>query len=104
MVLKLAAYKDRGAGDPFASHDLEDVLALLASRPGLVLEVEAAPPEVREFIGTSAAELLGRPDIEDLLAAHLNNAQAPEEVVAGVRGALAALAGQQPFLPDAGGR
>jgi len=87
-VLKLAAYADRGIGDPFASHDLEDILALVASRPGLVTEVQASVPEAGEFIARSMATLLARRDLEDLLAGHLNNAQDPAHVVTAVRAAM----------------
>lgn len=43
LAQKWAAHHDRGADDPWGSHDLEDILALLASRPSLVAEVAKAP-------------------------------------------------------------
>lgn len=92
LALKLAAYADRGAADPFASHDLEDVLALLAARPGVVAETKAAALEAKEFIARSLWSLQARPDFEDLLAGHLNNAQDPARTIGRVRGWVEELA------------
>ncbi len=91
LALKWAAHLDRGQDDPFASHDLEDFLALLASRPSLVGEVRASPTELVEWLGEAAAGLLRMPAIEDLLAGHLNNAQDPARVSAQVKGQLQSL-------------
>lgn len=73
LALKLAAFRDRGAADPFVSHDLEDVFALLASRPHIAAEVADAPGELRAFVAAAASSLLSRPDIDELLAGHLAN-------------------------------
>jgi hypothetical protein len=81
VALKLAAYHDRGKRDPHASHDLEDVLALLVSRPTIEDEMAAADPAVRRSVEEEIADLLARSDIEDLLAGHLNNAQDPAAVI-----------------------
>jgi len=47
IAMKLNAYKDRGGGDLQASHDIEDVVALIASRPSIVDDVKGAPALVR---------------------------------------------------------
>lgn len=73
LALKLAAFRDRGADDPFASHDLEDVLALLSSRPTVVEETAAATSDIRAFVAERIALLVGDEDLEDLLAGHLGN-------------------------------
>jgi predicted nucleotidyltransferase len=96
LALKWAAYDDRGASDPFGSHDLEDILALLAARPSLVAEVEKAPREIRKFVGEKSSLLLGLGDFDDLVAAHLNNAQDAFRVIQRVRETLVLLAGQDP--------
>lgn len=85
LAMKWAAHRDRGRDDPFASHDLEDFLALLASRPGLVAEVRASPAELVDWLSGAAAEILRLPEIDDLLAGHLNNAQDPVHVSAQVK-------------------
>ena len=38
LASKLEAYRGRGADDPYLSHDLEDVVAVIAGRPGCVEE------------------------------------------------------------------
>jgi hypothetical protein len=94
LAQKWAAHHDRGRDYPLDSHDLEDVLALLASRPGLAGEVAAASPEVRAYLAEQARVFLADPDAEDLLAAHLNNAQEPAATVAAVRRVLAEMTRQ----------
>jgi hypothetical protein len=91
LAQKWAAHHDRGRDDPLVSRDLEDILALLASRPGIVEEVAAAPPELRAYVGQQAHEFLVSRDAEDLLAAHLHNAQDPAGAIAAVRTLLGRL-------------
>jgi len=74
LALKWAAYRDRGQADPLASHDLEDILALIASRPHVVNEVHEAPKELRGFVVEWVRWLLTTEYRDDLLAAHLNSA------------------------------
>jgi hypothetical protein len=88
LALKWAAHDDRGADDPRSSRDLEDVLALIASRPSLPGEVEAAPPRLRDYIAERTRRLLDDPACEDLLFSHLNNAQDPAHTVAKAREVL----------------
>lgn len=88
LAQKWAAHHDRGREHPLDSHDLEDVLALLASRPGIADEVAAAPPEVRAYLAAEARRFLASPDAADLLAAHLNNAQDPGATIRLVRRVL----------------
>jgi hypothetical protein len=85
LAQKWAAHHDRGRDDPLASHDLEDILALLASRPEIVGEVAAAPPALRDYLGQRARAFLESREAEDLLAAHLNSAQDPGSTIAAVR-------------------
>lgn len=92
LALKWAAHHDRGRDDPLNSHDLEDILALLASRPRIADQVAAAPREVRYFLAEQARSFLRDPAAEDLLAAHLNNAQDPARTMAAVRALLEVLA------------
>lgn len=91
LALKWAAFLDRGAADPFASHDLEDILALLASRPGIGDEVAAAPAELRGFIAERAGRFLAQPARRDLLAACLGHVPDAAAVIAGVELALGGL-------------
>jgi predicted nucleotidyltransferase len=91
LAQKWAAYGDRGRDAPLMSEDLEDILALLASRPQIAEEIAAAPALLREFVHEQAQAFLAGRHAEDLLAAHLNNAQDPPSTIAKVRALLRGL-------------
>lgn len=76
LATKLTAFQDRGRNDPIASHDLEDIIAVIDGRDSLVHELQAAPPEVRSFIAAAWQAFLSADDVPVLLAAHL----APDEI------------------------
>jgi predicted nucleotidyltransferase len=75
LGLKWAAFWDRGAQDPFSSHDLEDMLALVVSRDTLVTELADVPQELRDHVQHGFRWLIESEDYDDLVAAHLGNAQ-----------------------------
>jgi predicted nucleotidyltransferase len=77
MAMKLAAYGDRGGGDLRGSHDLEDLLALVATRATIVQEIDGAAPALRVKLHAFANALLASGVAEDLAASHLNNADDP---------------------------
>lgn len=77
LALKWAAHADRGTEDPYASHDLEDILALVASRKSVVGEIAESPKDLKAFVVEQTAAFLRRSDRGDILAGHLNNAQDP---------------------------
>jgi len=81
IAMKLAAHTDRFADDPFASRDLQDVFAVIASRPEIVEEMSSAPAEIRSFAGSELRKLLAHPDAEEMAAAHLNDARPLAPVV-----------------------
>ena len=91
LALTWAAFADRGAGDPFASYDIEDILALLASRRTIVEDVAASPESVREFLRERFAWLATHRDFDDLLAATLGNAFSPAEVIGSTRARIVRL-------------
>ncbi len=72
LALKWAAFNDRGKADPFASHDLEDIAAVILSRPMLAAECDAAPESIRHLIATATNALLSDPNAEELLHEQLN--------------------------------
>ncbi len=88
LAMKWAAHYDRGKDDPVNSTDLEDILALIASRPTIIEQLQQSPPELRDYVRDQTAGFLRNPDAGDLLAAHLNNATAPRVVIGRVRSAL----------------
>ena len=93
LAQKWAAHHDRGRADPLGSHDLEDILALMASRPSIVEEVAAAPAALRTYVAEQAKSFLADGNAEDLLAAHLNGAQDPAATITQVKAVLVRLTG-----------
>lgn len=77
LALKWAAFDDRGSADPHRSDDLEDILALVVSRPSIVDEVAQADSRVRAFVVERFTMFSRNPSREDLLAACLNGAIDP---------------------------
>ncbi len=92
FAMKLEAFKDRGGGDMRASHDIEDVIALIASRSSIVADVSAAPSAIAERVRTFASVLLSEGIADEILAAHLNNAEDVELAIDLARERLTQLA------------
>jgi predicted nucleotidyltransferase len=53
LATKLEAFRSRGLGDYFGSHDLEDVVSVIDGRVELLGEIHVAQPELREYLVTS---------------------------------------------------
>lgn len=85
LALKWAAFQDRGANDPFSSQDLEDILALTVSRESILSEFNEAPPNIQDYVRRGFRWLIESPDYDDLVAAHLGNAQSSKQVGAVLR-------------------
>ena len=92
LVLKWAAYLDRGANKPMDSEDIEDIVALLVSRPLILEEIAAASDDIRRFLKDRGGELTVHADFADSLDAHLNNAENRIQVTDIARRALQAIA------------
>jgi predicted nucleotidyltransferase len=71
VAMKLEAFDDRGQGDYQASHDIEDIVAIVDGRPGLEAEVTAAPPELRQYVVEKIGALLDASDPRETLSGHL---------------------------------
>lgn len=91
LALKWAAFSDRGAADPFASHDLEDIIGLVASRATISDDARTAPVSVQVFVRERSAWLRDHRDFEDLLAASLGHAFDAAGAIADVRARIEAL-------------
>ena len=78
---KLLAFEGRGRGDLFASHDLEDVFAVLNSRPEVVGEIALAPAECREVVLTGLRALRVHPHFAEAVEGHLANDVAGQHAV-----------------------
>jgi len=71
LATKLAAFDGRGARDYLASHDMEDIVAVLDSRPSIVDDVRHADPGLRANLGSRFAKLLSDRRFADALSGHL---------------------------------
>jgi predicted nucleotidyltransferase len=71
LAIKLEAYKDRGAEDPIASVDLQDIIELVDGREELVDEVASAAPDLRHYVKESVARLFDLNDFSFIVSAHL---------------------------------
>ena len=67
MATKLEAFKDRGNNDVYLSHDLEDMISVVDGREELLVELIAAPAQVREFVALSFQGILKHPDFTNVL-------------------------------------
>ena len=92
VATKLEAFHGRGDGDYSASHDLEDVIAVVDGRQGLVDEMLEAPQDVRDYIREDLAQLLGAQDFVDALPGFLLPDEANQARFAVLRERLEALA------------
>ena len=71
IATKLEAFHGRGEDDVFASHDLEDIIAVIDGRPEIVNDVAAAADDVRAYIGAEIRTLLDNRDFTEALAGFL---------------------------------
>lgn len=72
IATKLEAFHGRSGEDVFASHDLEDIIAVVDGRPEIATDVAAASAEVRHYIGAEVRGLLANQDFVDALAGFLH--------------------------------
>ena len=68
---KLEAFKGRGKNDLLASHDLEDVIAVIDGRPSLLDEVLKAPRELKVYLANETQKLLAKQEFIDALPGYL---------------------------------
>lgn len=71
IATKLEAFKGRGKGDFFGSHDLEDLIFVVDGRPALVEEVRNETLEVRAYIRAETNKLLTTAAFMDALPGYL---------------------------------
>lgn len=58
VATKLEAFRGRGKADVLASHDLEDIIAVIDGRPEIIVEIADAPTDVRRYIALEIGQLL----------------------------------------------
>ena len=94
IATKLAAFEGRGEGDLLGSHDIEDIVVVIAYRDELVLEVGAELAESRAWIQERIRRhLIDHPDSEYAITGSLPGAQVVPGLVPRVLARVQALAG-----------
>lgn len=68
---KLEAFRGRGREDYFASHDLEDFVAVIDGRLCLTAEIEESSSELQAHVSESVRALLAEPRFLDALPGYL---------------------------------
>ena len=79
LATKHTAFVDRGDGDYYASHDLEDFVTVIDGRENIVAEVNAAPTALRRHIILSVRALLGVDAFIEALPGHLPSDRASQQ-------------------------
>jgi len=67
FAAKVEAHQGGGIADPWMSHDLEDILTLVACRASLIAELQAEPETVKDFLRNAAKKLLGLKRLDELI-------------------------------------
>jgi hypothetical protein len=71
IATKLEAFHGRGGDDVVASHDLEDITAVVDGHPEIVGDVAAASDGVRAYVGAEIRTLFDNRDFTEALAGFL---------------------------------
>jgi hypothetical protein len=93
LATKLAAFDGRGHGDYVASHDLEDIVAVLDGRPEVVEEIRQCEPKLREHLVSRFVALLKEPRFLDALPGHMPGDEASQARVPVITERIKAIAG-----------
>jgi hypothetical protein len=105
VATKVEAFRSRGRGDFVASHDLEDIIAVVDGRPALADEVKRAPAQIRRFLAGTIKRWLEDPDFLAAMPGHLPGDVASQARTSVVLERLRAIAsGAPPRRPVEGGQ
>jgi predicted nucleotidyltransferase len=91
LATKWAAFDDRGAGDYLGSHDLEDIISVVAGRSELLVDLQNAPADVRAFLGDRTRRFLEHSDAGDAITGALPDARFDATLISRVRARLQAV-------------
>lgn len=86
LAMKWSAYEGRGEGLLRESHDVEDIITVVAGRPSILAEIRSAPNEVRDWLSLKANEFLAHAESADALTGALPDAFRIPELIPLVRG------------------
>lgn len=96
LATKLTAFADRGDGDFYGSHDLEDVITVIDGRSAIVAEIAAAEPELRTYVVARIRALVATANFQEALSGHLPSDGASQARLPKLRERLADIAGLAP--------
>ena len=71
LATKMEAFRSRGRGDFYASHDLEDFVAVVEGREELLQELYRAPADVRAYLRAATRDLLAERRFREALPGYL---------------------------------
>lgn len=95
LITKLEAFNGRGGGDYQLSHDVEDLLAVIDGRSGIVDEVAASEAVLQEELAGRFRHLLGNPRFLDAVPGHLPPDETSQARVPIVLGRIKQIAGMK---------
>jgi hypothetical protein len=96
VATKYVAFLDRGAGDHYSSHDLEDLIAVIDGRAKFAEEVSAADPALRAYVRKAIAALLASSDFLEALPGHVRPDAASQSRLPGLIRKLESVAAGAP--------
>lgn len=85
LATKHVAFADRGGGDYYASHDLEDFITVIDGRENIVAEVNAAAEALRRYVIESIRGLVSIAAFDEALAGHLPPDRASQQRLPNLR-------------------
>lgn len=94
LAMKWEAFAGRGSGDADTSHDVEDIVIVVAGRPGIVDDVRRAPEEVQAFVAECTRAFLGGMHVEDIIDSKIPDARRFPEIGRRALNRFRALAGR----------
>lgn len=71
LATKMEAFHDRGKSDFMASHDFEDVIAVIDGRASIVSEFKVSGKKLRRFLNSEFHKILSMDNAEEIIACHL---------------------------------
>ncbi len=71
LATKIEAFYGRGNGDYMASHDMEDIMALLDGRPEVIDEIRSSPSELKDYLAETFREFTKNDKFLESLPGHL---------------------------------
>lgn len=92
LATKYVAFIDRGSGDYYASHDLEDFITVVDGRESIVADVDRVAPALRQYLITAVQELLAAPAFDEALPGQIPPDQASQRRLPKLRAKLRAIA------------